>query len=110
MLRFLAIIALIIMPTAAISVQVSMSGGTSTGILLDGIENANIKMELSPIEQSMIETGSCSGGKCTSWISHSMYYLNAATWFWQSFQTEGHNDNWWYGVGNGMIGTSVAIK
>jgi|GEM_PF-6509784 len=114
MLKFLAIIALIIMPcSSTISASISMSmpngqPGIATGYSLDG--PSHVETILDPVDGYMAEAGSCQDGICSSWISYRMHSFDGSTNFWQSFLSEGRDTSWWYGVGNGMIGTSVVIK
>jgi len=112
MLKFFAMIALLIIPcSATISVHIDTSTpnglGMSTGYSLDGV--GHVETILAPAQGFMEETGACQGD-CASWISYQMHSFDGATTFEQAFSAYGRDTSWWYGVGNGMIGTSVAIK
>jgi hypothetical protein len=112
MLKFFAIIALLIIPCSAISVSISMSmpngqQGIATGYTLDGV--GHVETILAPAQGFMEETGACQGD-CASWISYQMHSFDGATTFEQAFSAYGRDTSWWYGVGNGMIGTSVVTK
>jgi hypothetical protein len=113
MLKFFAIIALLIIPcSATISVHIDTSTpnglGISTGYSLDG--PGHVETTLAPAQGFMEETGSCQG-TCGSWISFGMISPHGViTTFWQDFSAHNRDTSWWYGVGNGMIGTSVVTK
>lgn len=115
MLKFFAIIALLIIPcSATISVHIDTSTpnglGISTGYSLDGRGQSHIETILDPMDGFLKETGDCQG-TCGSWISFGMISPHGViTTFLQDFSAHNRDTSWWYGVGNGMIGTSVAIK
>ena len=111
MLKALAILALIMMPcTANLSVSIGMSTPemeTTTGYSLDG---GSTHIETILDHRYIEETGSCQGDHCASWISYRMHSFDGFTDFRQAFSSKGRDTSWWYGVGNGMIGTSVVTK
>ena len=111
----LFLIAMLLTPYAtAISVNLDMStpdgAGVATGYTLDRCRSSHINTILAPAQGYLEETGSCQGGDCASWISYQMRLFDGITSFWQDFSAHNRDTSWWYGVGNGMIGTSVAIK
>jgi len=114
MLKFLAMIALIIiMPcSSTLSASISMSmpngqPGIATGYSLDG--PSHVETILAPSQGFMEETGACQG-TCASWISFGMTSPHGViTTFWQDFSAHNRDTSWWYGVRNDLIGTSVVI-